>query len=417
MNSFSGSLVIENLRISLQSVRSHMMRTVLTMLIIAFGIMALVGILTSIDAIKYYLNDNFQMMGANTFTIRNRAMQVHIGGRSNRPTNFRAITYDEALRFKDEYTFAAIPAVSFFATNIATVKFASNKTNPNVPVIGCDENYMTTAGTEIGSGRNFSPSEVFYGASVVILGDDVVKNVFKNAENPVGQYVTIGGGKYLVVGLLKAKGSSLGFNKDNICLVPLNNARQRFARPNINYTINVYVPDPEKLEAAIDQATGILRIIRKVDPGDENSFDISKSDNLANMLFDSLKYLRMAATIIGLITLLGAAIGLMNIMLVSVTERTREIGIRKAIGATKRTIRNQFMAEAIVIAQMGGILGIVLGIAIGNLLSLSIGSRFIVPWIWIIGGVISCFIVALVSGIIPALKASNLDPIDALRYE
>lgn len=413
---FSG-LAFENLRIALQSVRSHMTRTVLTMLIIAFGIMALVGILTSIDAIKYYLNDNFKMMGTNTFTVRNRAMQVHIGGRRNDPKNFREITFDEAMRFKEEFNFPASPSVYYFATNLATVKFGSNKTNPNVPVIGCDENYMITAGTELSAGRTFSTTEVFYGASSVILGMDIVKKVFKNNENPVGQFVTIGGARYLVIGVLKEQGSSLGFNKDNICLVPINNARERFSRPNISYSINVYVNNSEKLEAAIDQATGLLRIIRKVSPGDEDSFDISKSDNLANVLFDSLKYLRMAATIIGLITLLGAAIGLMNIMLVSVTERTREIGIRKAIGARKRTIRNQFMAEAIVIAQLGGLLGIVLGIAIGNLLSVSIGSRFIIPWVWILAGVLSCFAVALLSGIIPALKASNLDPIDALRYE
>jgi putative ABC transport system permease protein len=171
------------------------------------------------------------------------------------------------------------------------------------------------------------------------------------------------------------------------------------------------------LNAAIGEATGLLRVIRNVELDAEDSFDISKSDNLSNMLFDSLSYLRLAATIIGLITLVGAAIGLMNIMLVSVTERTREIGIRKAIGATKKTIRNQFLAEAIVIAQIGGVLGIILGIAIGNALSLAIGSSFIIPWPWIGLGVGLCFLVALLSGIVPATKAANLDPIDSLRYE
>jgi putative ABC transport system permease protein len=417
MKLFAGSLVLENLRISMQSVRSHMMRTTLTVLIIAFGIMALVGILTSIDAIKYYLNDNFQMMGANTFTIRNRTMQVHIGNKRSKPKNFREISFEEAMRFKDLYTFPATPSVFIFATNLATVKYAANKTNPNVPVIGCDENYIITSGNEIVKGRNISPTEVYYGSSVALVGSDVIKKVFKNNEDPVGKYITIGPGRYLIVGILKEKGSSLGFNPDNVCLIPINSARQRFSRPNASYSINIHVADGEKLEAAIDEATGIFRIVRQVSVGDEDSFDISKSDNLANMLFDSLSYLRLAAVIIGAITLLGAAIGLMNIMLVSVTERTREIGIRKAIGATKHTIRNQFLAEAVVIAQLGGILGIILGIAIGNALALSIGTSFIVPWRWIFWGVGLCVIVALASGIIPAVKAAKLDPIDALRYE
>jgi len=417
MKFLSGSLVLENFRISMQSVRSHMMRTTLTVLIIAFGIMALVGILTSIDAIKYYLNDNFQMMGANTFTIRNRTMQVHIGNNRSKAKNFSRITYEEALRFKESYTFPATPSVFIYASNTATVKYANNKTNPNVPVMGCDENYIITSGNEIAQGRNMSPTEVFYGTSVVLIGSDVIKKIFKNKENPIGKFINIGPGRYLIVGVLKEKGSSMGFNPDNICLIPINNARQRFARANASYSINVHVADGERLEAAIDEATGIFRIVRQVAVGEEDSFDISKSDNLANMLFDSLSYLRLAAIIIGIITLLGAAIGLMNIMLVSVTERTREIGIRKAIGATKHTIRNQFLAEAIVIAQIGGLLGIILGIGIGNMLALSIGTSFIIPWNWIIWGVGLCLVVALASGIIPAVKAAKLDPIDALRYE
>ncbi len=414
MKLFSGSLVLENLRISMQSVRSHMMRTTLTVLIIAFGIMALVGILTSIDAIKYFLNDNFKMMGANTFSIRNRT-QFRIN--NSKTVNFKEITFDEAVRFKELYTFPATTSLSIFATNTATVKFENNKTNPNVPVIGCDENYMITSGNELVNGRNFSPTEVYYGSSVAVVGNDVIKKVFKNNEDPIGQYINIGPGRYLIVGLIKEKGSSLGFNPDNVCLIPINNSRQRFSRPNASYGINVAVADGENLEAAIDEATGVFRIIRQVSVGEEDSFTISKSDNLANMLFDSLSYLRLAAIIIGMITLLGAAIGLMNIMLVSVTERTREIGIRKAIGATSNTIRNQFLAEAIVIAQIGGLLGIILGIGIGNALALSIGTSFIIPWNWIIWGVGLCLVVALASGIIPAVKAAKLDPIDALRYE
>jgi len=394
-----------------------MLRTILTVLIISFGIMALVGILTSIDAIKYYLNENFQMMGANTFTIRNRSMRIHMGNRSSRATNFREITYAEALRFKSEYSFPVNTSIFIYATNTATAKYGSNKTNPNVPVIGTDESYLATSGFELASGRNFTPTEIFYGTGAVIMGSAVVKKIFRNNEDPVGKDITIGPGRYTIIGLLKEKGSSMGFNPDNICLLPLNNVRERFPSPNASYSINVATPNAEILDAAIGEATGLLRVIRNVGLGEEDSFDISKSDNLSQMLFDNLIFLRLAAMIIGAITLLGAAIGLMNIMLVSVTERTREIGIRKAIGATGKTIRNQFLVEAIVIAQIGGLLGIILGIAIGNGLSLAIGSKFIVPWPWIGLGVGLCFLVALVSGIVPATKAAKLDPIESLRYE
>lgn len=416
-NSFFSGLVYENVRISLGSIRSHMLRTILTVLIIAFGIMALVGILTSIDAIKYYLNDNFQMMGANTLTIRNRPMQVHMGGRPPKAKFFREITYDEAIRFKTEYTFPANTSVYLYATGTATLKFASNKTNPNIPVIGSDDDYLATSGYELAKGRNFTPSEVFYGSNSVIIGSNIVKQIFKNNEEPVGRFITVGPGRYLVIGVLKEKGSSLGFNPDNNCFIPLNNVREKFPRPNASYSINITTSDGALLDAAEGEAAGLLRVIRKQNVGEEDSFDISKSDNLANMLFDNLKYLRLAATIIGIITLIGAAIGLMNIMLVSVTERTREIGVRKAIGATRRTIRNQFLVEAVVIAQIGGILGIIFGIAIGNGLSLAIGSSFLVPWPWIFLGVTLCFGVALVSGLLPANKAANLDPVDSLRYE
>ncbi len=410
-------LIIENVRIALTSIRTHLLRTTLTVLIIAFGIMALVGILTAIDSIKYYLNDNFTMMGANTFSIRNRTMRIHIGGNANTPRNFPHISYDQAITFKDEFTFPAIPSISIFASGATTIKFQSQKTNPNVAVMGGDENYLITSGNTLSKGRNFSPNELIYGSNVAILGNEVCSRLFKKKEDPVGQIVSIGPGSYRVIGVLKEKGSSMAFTGDRACIIPLANVRQRFARPNMSFTINVMASKTQDIEPGIGEATGIFRKIRKVPVGQEDDFDITKSDNIAEMLIKNIRYVTMAATIIGFITLLGAAIGLMNIMLVSVTERTREIGIRKAIGATRSTIRNQFLAEAIVIGQIGGFLGIILGIGIGNILSLIIGSSFIVPWMWIIMGVALCFFVAVVSGIYPAYKASNLNPIESLRYE
>lgn len=410
-------LLIENIKISLESIRSHLMRTILTVLIIAFGIMALVGILTAIDSIKLSLRENFAMMGSNTFNIRNRNLRVHVGGQRNESRIHSRITYKEALEFKKRFDFPALASVYCWGTGVATVKYESEKTNPNVGLLGVDENYLATAGSEIANGRNFIPNEIHYGSHVVIIGSEIAESLFKDNENPIDKVISIGPGKYKVIGVLKEKGSSIGFSGDRRCFVPITNVRQYFPRPNRSFTINVMVYKEQDLEPAIGEATGIFRIIRKDRLGNENSFEVTKSDSIASMLIKSLHYVTLAATLIGLITLVGAAIGLMNIMLVSVTERTREIGVRKALGATRRVIRNQFLVEASVIAQMGGLIGILLGILAGNIISIFSDGPFVVPWLWILLGVFLCFIVAMVSGFIPARKAANLDPIESLRYE
>lgn len=410
-------LIKENLRISFLSIKSHLLRTVLTVLIIAFGIMALVGILTAIDAVEYFLNDNFAMMGSNTFNIQNRDVRVHIGGERQKNKSYEPISYVDAMRFKEEFSFPASPSVFTYGTGIATLKYKSEKTNPNIQVMGIDENYIKTAGLEISRGRIFTQSEVLNGDHVVVIGNEIYKKLFINKEDPIGKIIAIGPGKYRVIGILAERGSSVGFSGDRSSMVPIANVRQYFSRPNMNFRISVMVNNQEEMEAAIGESTGLLRRIRGDKVGDDDSFAIIKSDNIANMLIKLTSKIQIGATVIGLITLLSAAIGLMNIMLVSVTERTREIGIRKAVGATSKTIRNQFLAEAVVIAQIGGIVGVLIGILIGNIVSLAIGSSFIIPWLWMFMGLAITFVVALLSGIIPANKAAKLDPIESLRYE
>jgi putative ABC transport system permease protein len=410
-------LIKENLRISFLSIKSHLLRTILTVLIIAFGIMALVGILTAIDAVEASLTQNFAMMGSNTFNIQNRDIRVHIGGERRNPKNNRIIDYNEAVRFKELYTFPAQTSIFTYGTGIATLKYGSEKTNPNIQVMGTDENYLSTAGLEVEKGRTFTTNEVHFGNHVAVIGSEIASMLFKKNEDPIGKIISIGAGKYRVIGVLKERGSSIGFSGDRSCLVPVANVRQYFSRPDMNFRISVMVNDQQAMEAAIGEAIGVMRQVREDRLGDDDSFSIIKSDNVANMLIGLTSKLQWGATIIGLITLLGAAIGLMNIMLVSVTERTREIGIRKAVGARRQTIRNQFLAEAIVIAQIGGLLGIIAGMLIGNIVSMITGSAFIVPWLWVFLGVAICFVVALLSGIIPANKAARLDPIDSLRWE
>lgn len=411
------TLFAENIRIALKSIRSNLLRTILTVLIIAVGITALVGILTAIDSIKTSITKEFTFMGANTFTITSRGMRIQVGNTRYRTKNYSYISYYEAKEFKEMFDFPAITAISANATGTATVKYGSEKTNPNISVRGIDENYLLTAGYEINQGRSFSEEDTESGRFVALIGSSLATRIFKNGENPLQKVISIGSGKYKVVGVLKEKGSGFGNSSDLVCFIPYTNARSYFSRPGMNFDIQIKINQSELLDAAVGQAESTFRIVRNLDPLDETDFNIEKSDNIVKIFLDNIKYITLVATVIGFITLLGAAIGLMNIMLVSVTERTREIGIRKAIGAKGRTVKQQFLIEAIVIGQIGGFLGIILGIVIGNLVSMMIGSSFIVPWSWILLGVGLCFAVGIISGYYPAQKASKLDPIESLRYE
>lgn len=412
-------LTKENIRIALGSIRTQLLRTILTILIIAIGITALVGILTVVSALKNTLSSNFASMGSNTFNISQYETSIRRrggGGEDIEKVN-PIISYPDARAFKENYQYPFTESsLSFKATSRAEVKFESQKTDPEISVLGVDEHFLGNSGLETTLGRNFTGFDIDNNAYVCVVGSDFEKGLLKDV-NPIDKIISIRGAKFKVIGVLKEKGSTFGNSQDLRVLIPIQVARSLFTAPNINYTMSVMVTKEALLNEAIDNANNIMRRVRKLNPVQENNFGVSRSDDLINRISEMTGVLSASAWVIGIITIFGSSIALMNIMLVSVTERTREIGVRKALGAKRSTIAFQFFIETLIIGQLGGLVGIVFGILIGYGISTAIDFSFVIPWSAVIAAVITTFIVAVVSGSYPALKASKLDPIEALRYE
>ncbi|MDG1766175.1 MAG: ABC transporter permease [Flavobacteriales bacterium] len=406
---------IENVKVSLRAVRSQFLRTLLTVMIIGFGIMALVVMITATEVLEVKIEQEFSSLGTNSFTLRTKtAMGARFG---NRQRISPPITYREALDFKDNYSFDALVTVSAMGTAMGTVKHENKKTDPNVQVLGVDENYCNISGFTIEEGRDFNLHDLEAGVNFVIVGKDVIAKVFNEQVNVLGEMISIGNYKFQIIGILESKGQAFGMSSDNQCFIPLSNLKKNFASESTAYRISVQVKDAELMPAAINEAYAAARTARGDRPGEDASFSIEESNQLVESMSSAIGGIQVAATVIGLITLLGAGIGLMNIMLVSVTERTREIGVRKAIGASSKVVRTQFLIEAVVIGQIGGIVGIILGILVGNIVALFMNTPFVIPWLWIVIGVLMCFTVSLLSGWYPAWKASKLSPIESLRHE
>ncbi len=405
-----------NVSESFKSIKDNLLRTILTAAIIAIGITSLVGILTAIDGMKSSIEGSFSSIGANSFEI----YQKRTGRRQGRGgKTYKRISYAEAVKFRDNYNYGGYVGISVYVTWLAEVKRASKKTNPNSGIIGVDAGFLNSEGYKLSSGRNFTEIEVNQGSGVAIIGSEIAETLFEK-DDPIGQKILLLGTYYRVIGVMEKTGGVFGGSgTSRMVLLPIEAARQHMGvREGISFFVNVNVPLDKDLEMAMGVATGVMRKIRGDSPGKEDSFKLEKSDSISETLDEISGSLRMGGGVIGFITLLGASIGLMNIMLVSVTERTREIGIRKAIGANPSKVREQFLIESIVICQIGGTAGVVLGILVGNgINSLIGGGGFIVPWAWMILGFSICTFVGLVSGYYPASKASALDPIEALRYE
>lgn len=428
--------ILDTLSLAFRTVRSNKLRTGITVSIIAFGIMALVGINTAIDAMKQKFTESFASMGANGFTIHYKDYQFFgnnqqvtkekKGAKKDKVSNAKVpISKEQAERFKAAYQFPAKVSINVRGGNSNIVSMDSRKTNPTVQVNGGDENYAELNGYDLSAGRSLNELDVQSGRNVAVIGSDLVKKFFgDNPERALEKIIKINGIPYRVIGTLDSKGSSIGRSMDNVVITSYNNVRRfflggavTFFNPTPSFNIQVKVPDVNQISLAIGEAEGVFRPIRRIATTDASNFVIDKSDRFVEQLLSNLSVITYAAIAIGTITLLGAAVGLMNIMLVAVTERTKEIGLVKAIGGRKGSIRQQFLYESIIISLLGAVFGSVLGILVGNIFSLVLNTGFVFPWIWLFLGMGICTVVGILAGLYPSLKASRMNPIQALRYE
>jgi len=411
------SLFRENIRIALNSIRTQLLRTILTVLIIAIGITALVGILSAVSALENTISSDFSSMGANTFNIQRYEFTTQRqSGKEVQKVN-PIISYRDVKDFENNYQFPFTKvSVSFVGTQTAEVKYENRKSDPEVTVLGVNENFIQNSGLEVSEGREFNAVDIENSSNSCVIGSDLVKAILDDV-NPIGQTISVRGAKFKVIGVLKAKGSTFGNNQDLRMMIPIQKARTLFTSPNINYSLSVKADQKDMLEGAQDDAILTFRNIRALNPIEENNFGIERSDDLLNRIGSITDYLYIAAWVISMVTILGSSIALMNILFVSVTERTREIGVRKALGAKKKTIATQFFMEAIIIGQLGGIIGIILGVLIGYGVSAAADFEFSTPWLAMFSAFTIAFIVAVVAGLLPAVKAAKLDPVESLRYE
>ena len=421
----------DTLSLSWRNIIGNRLRTAITVVIIALGIFALILIITAIKAASNSLTSSFSTMGANAFSLRFKDRNIHIGGRRNNASKTtktalrsknsntgKPITYEEARAFRDHYLFPAKVSLALRGPSAIVVNNDRKKTNPDVNVLGGDENYVELNGYTIAYGRNFTAPEIETGRSICMLGSAVAKKLYpNNPQSAVDKVVSVDHVPYRVIAVLEDKGSSAFFNTSKIVITSYNNIRRLYSTQNSSFIIGIMVNDIKSIDAAIGEAKGTFRPVRKLDVKEDDNFFVDKSDSIAQTLLTNLGFLEKGTVGIAFITLIGAAIGLMNIMLVAVNERTREIGLAKALGCTSKAIRAQFLWESILISLMGAVAGIIAGILLGNVVALLLKTGFVVPWAWVIAGIFVCSFVGLVAGLYPAHKASKLDPIVALRYE
>jgi putative ABC transport system permease protein len=403
--------ISEIFRVSINSLAENKLRSGLTLFAIMIGVFAVISASTAVKVIDTYFKQTLTIMGGSVINISNRPV-VNMGDQSTRNRQPISFLQFEQLRDRSELGKAFSPDVRFAFTR---VEGNEQTTNPTVVIYGGNEYWMANNAYDIEEGRDFVESDIINNRPVAIIGEDVRKALFERT-NPIGKAIRISGQQYTIVGLAKSKGSAFGESLDNFVVAPYTRLTQVYGKDR-NIQIMVQAADMLLINETIEEMTGLFRVIRGLEPGDPNDFEIETNESLRGTFDEFTGILLLFGVAVGGISLLGAGIGVMNIMLVSVTERTREIGIRKSIGATKKAIIQQFLLETIVICQIGGIFGIIVGILGGNLLAMSMETGFVIPWDSVLVGVGTMTLIGLIFGVYPARVAANLDPITCLRYE
>ncbi len=405
----------ESFRMAIESIRQNKLRSILTLLGISIGVFSVIGVMTAIRTLESSVNSQLDIFGTNTFMIqKSPAIQIH-GPGNNKIRKRKNILYTHYEELKQR---AKLPRqVSVVdGTGERNIQYKDKRLKKTAELSGVDEWGLRSFKTYLADGRNFMEDDIRFYRSVTILGPDLADILFP-FEDPIGKVIQIKGLDYTVIGITERKGQAFGQSQDYFVMIPISVYIQRFSNRWTSLAINVEAESTELYEKTMDEVIGLMRVIRKVPPKEENDFEIISNEELMETFAGFTGGIKLFAGAVSVIALLVAGIGIMNIMLVSVTDRIKEIGVRKAIGATKRDILTQFLMEAIFLSQFGGIVGVILGIAGGNLIALLLKVPAVIPMDWAFYGMAVCSFIGIGFGIYPAYRAANLDPIESLRFE
>lgn len=406
----------ELIRISFNTLKANKLRAALTLSGIIIGVFSIIAIMTLLNALQAGIEGGLSELGSNTFQIQKfPAMQVGGPGHDRKYRNRPDLTYEQGQRLMEKATTYKYISLEDYIDE-KTIKSQKASTNPNATVGGVLPSYLECNNRAVQFGRFISETDLINNSRVAVVGMDVTEKLFPNV-NPIGQYITVDNSEFQVIGVFEKKGEGFGSSNDNFALIPITTMQNIYGRNERSLNIAIQAPSKETYNECVENCVSVMRSIRKDKPGEPDSFEIFSNESLITQVNSFTKYFKYGAGFISFIAMLAAGVGIMNIMLVSVTERTKEIGIRKAIGAKNNSVLIQFLIEAIILCEFGGIIGIFLGIVTGNLVGIYLSSPVVIPYDWVIIGLVVCSVVGIVFGVYPAYKAAKLNPIDALRYE